>query len=239
VALFQSFWFGQAVPFCQRVCMASFVRHGHEYQLYTYEPMELPDGVRRREAGEILPRERVFLYSRGPETGSVAGFANLFRYKLLALHGGWWVDADVICLSGHAPDTDLFLGWEDSDRVGNAILKIPAGHALAHGLYEESERAGTAVAWAQTGPALLTRLVREAGLTPCCRPSAFSYPIPWQDALATVRPDRRDEVRAKTRGAPFLHLWNEIFRRTCPRGLVDPPEGSYLAELFERYRAVR
>ncbi|HEX8662616.1 MAG TPA: hypothetical protein VF744_01140 [Beijerinckiaceae bacterium] len=216
--------------------MASFVRHGHAYELYTYEPMDLPDGVRRRDAGEVLPRDRVFFYPNGPEQGSVAAFANLFRYKLLLSRGGWWVDADVVCLSEEAPEADLFLGWEDSDFIGSAILKMPPGHPLARGLYEESERVGTDVVWAQTGPRLMTRLVREAGLAP--RPSGEAgYPIPWQDALALVCPERREEVRARTQGAPFLHLWNETFRRNCPAGLVAPPEGSYLAELFDAYRA--
>ncbi|HEX8168856.1 MAG TPA: hypothetical protein VF601_24095 [Beijerinckiaceae bacterium] len=217
--------------------MASFVRHGHEYQLYTYDPMDLPAGVRQRDAREILPPARVFLYSQGPEKGSVAGFSNLFRYRLLLTRGGWWVDADVVCLSRDVPEGDLFFGWEAPDVVGSAILKLPAGHALARDLYAESERAGTGVVWAQTGPTLVTRLIHEMGLSPQCWPQEASYPVPWRDAMALIRPESRDEVRAKTEGAPFLHIWNEIFRRNCPSGLVDPPEGSYLAELFEQYRA--
>ena len=237
MALFQSFWFGEAVPPCQGMCMASFVRHGHEYHLYTYEPIDLPAGVRRREAREILPRERVFFYREGPGQGSVAAFANLFRYKLLLGRGGWWVDADVVCLLPNVPETDFFAGWEDAGTVGTAILKMPAGHLLAHALWQESERAGTDLVWGETGPKLITRLVREMGLEPRLAPSPVGYPVPWGEALAVTDPARREEVRARVAGASFLHLWNEIFRRDCPSGLVSPPEGSYLAELFERHRA--
>ncbi len=41
------------------------------------------------------PSSRIFKYT-GYDT--YAGFSNFFRYKLLLDRGGWWVDADTICL---------------------------------------------------------------------------------------------------------------------------------------------
>jgi hypothetical protein len=237
VVLFQSFWFGDDLPRCPRVCMSSFVEHGHEFHLYSYRPLAVPAGVRNRDAREILPAESVFLYPRGAEKGSVAGFANWFRYELLLARGGWWVDADVLCRSPRVPEADLFIGRENDEALGTAILKLPAGHRLARRLSEECRRAGSDIVWAQTGPRLMTSLVREEGLWESCYPSAFAYPIPWQDALDTARPEKRDDVLARIAGAPFLHLWNEIFRQTRSSGLVEPPPGSFLADVFAHHAA--
>ena len=64
----------------------------------------------------------------------------MFRYRLLLLRGGWWVDTDVVCLSPQVPEETLFLEREDDATVGNAIVKFPQGHAFVGALYEASPR---------------------------------------------------------------------------------------------------
>ena len=154
-AFFQSFWFGDAVAPHHWLCMTSFVDHGHSFCLYSYDPIAVPRGVELRDAREILPRERVFFYSRGAGTGSPAAFSNLFRYKLLAERGGWWVDTDVFCQADIMTDTDLVFAREQPFHINCAILKFPAGHPLAWQLFTEADRAGTDLNWGQTGPDLL------------------------------------------------------------------------------------
>src|SRR5262245_19785980 len=97
MALFQSFWFGNRLPRWTRSCFQSFLEHGHAVDLYAYEWLDAPRGVRLRNAHQVLPRDSVFLHDSGRAKGSVSGFSNLFRYKLLHDRGGWWVDADVVC----------------------------------------------------------------------------------------------------------------------------------------------
>src|SRR4051812_22428583 len=80
-ALFQTFWFGKGLPRWTRACLQSFLDHGHAVDLYCYDWLDAPPGVRVLNARAILPSDRFFLYAKGPEAGSAAGFSNLFRYK--------------------------------------------------------------------------------------------------------------------------------------------------------------
>jgi len=237
MAQFQSFWFGDGVPPYQRLAMKSFVDHGHAYALYAYQNLDVPAGVELRDANEVLPHARVFFYGDRAEVGrgSVSAFSNLFRYHLLRRNGGWWVDADVVCLSAQVPSADIFLGWEYDDLIGSAILKFPGGHEFARALCESAEQAGTNLEWGETGPHMLTRLVRERGLLHLVSPQPSSYPVQSKDAVHLLMPSRRDEIAERIGALPFLHLWNEILRRAVVFTWMAPPPGSYLAELFARH----
>src|SRR5215471_6623997 len=92
----QSLWIGTRLSTMECLSIASFVHYGHAFHLYAYDEIQnLPSGVTVLDANEILPRSSIFTY-RG--NGSVAGFANHFRYKLLMDRGGWWADLDMVCL---------------------------------------------------------------------------------------------------------------------------------------------
>jgi hypothetical protein len=238
VEKFQSFWFGDELGLYPRLAMKSFVDRGHSYVLYAYKKFDVPNGIELRDAAEILPASRVFFYGdrAGIGRGSVAGFANLFRYALLQRFGNWWVDTDVVCISDTVPTTDLFTGWEDAQVLGNAILKFPAGHPLANALLEGAEQAGTDLAWGTTGPLLVTRLAREMGLADQMVAPAIAYPLRSFEALDMFIPSRRDALVCQMSDAPLLHLWNEEKRRAGLLPQVAPPPGSFMAELFERHK---
>jgi len=237
VQRFQSFWFGENITQYQRLAMKSFVDFGHQYVLYAYRKFDVPAGVELRDAAELLPETRVFFYGdkAGVGRGSVSAFSNLFRYHLLNRRGDWWVDADVICLSDTVPSGDIFMGWEYDDLIGTAILKFPKGHELAQRLCDIAENAGTDLGWSETGPSLLTRLVKEHDLLTLVMPQAQSYPLQSTDALHLFIPARREKTREKIDGKPFLHVWNEILRRAVVFGWMAPPPGSLIADLFERH----
>src|SRR4051812_44012710 len=80
----------------EQLAIRSFLHHGHEFRLYTYQPVEnLPPGTVELDAAEILPASAIF---ESASHKTFAGFSNFFRYKLLLEKGGWWVDSDVVCL---------------------------------------------------------------------------------------------------------------------------------------------
>jgi hypothetical protein len=89
----------RSIPTC---CFAfSFVARGYPVEIFTYERGHgFPSWIVARDAGDILPHEPVMVHRRGPEAGSPAPRANLFRLLLLEQHGGWWVDTDDARRSG-------------------------------------------------------------------------------------------------------------------------------------------
>src|SRR5262245_44337282 len=95
----QMLWIGERLSTLERLCMASFLAHGHEVHLYAYGAIEaVPPGTQLRDGREILPAANVFTYANGFGKGSPSAFANEFRYKLLLERGGVWSDTDVVCL---------------------------------------------------------------------------------------------------------------------------------------------
>jgi hypothetical protein len=234
---FQSFWFGETLPPYQRLAMKSFVDFGHKFVLFAYRQFDVPAGVELRDAREILPESRLFFYSAraGAGRGSVAGFSNLFRYKMLYEMGDWWVDADVVCLSEAIPTSDIFMSWEYEDLIGSAILKFPRRFEFVRALCDSAESAGVDLEWGITGPHLLTRLAGEHNLLVHVRPQPLGYPVQSMDALHVLMPARRDEVHERTHGKPFLHIWNEVFRRAVIFPWMAPPPGCFVADLFKRH----
>src|SRR4051794_6165389 len=92
----QSLWIGERLSAMERLCISSFLQHGHPYDLYVYRDIAgIPLGTVVLDGNQILPASRIFTYT---EHQTYAGFANFFRYKLLLEKGGWFVDADTICL---------------------------------------------------------------------------------------------------------------------------------------------
>ena len=237
MALFRSFWYGEPLSPYQQLCLKSFVDHGHEFILYCYDHFDVPSGIELRDAAEFFPRDRVFFYRKGLDAGSVAAFSDLFRFRMLHDCGGWWVDADVVCLSPEVPSRDIVFAFEDKSRqsVGSAVLKFPRAHPLTLELCRGAEEAGTDIDSGQIGPHLITQVVRRHSLENLVMEAPAAYPLPPGDALHALIPERCAKVREKTRGATFFHLWNEVLRRSGVLKSIAPPSGSFLADLFQKH----
>ena len=137
-------WIGNQLSFVEMLTLKSFLKHGYTFNLWLYNPLvsEIPDDVRVRDASEIIPRHDVFKYKYknqfGHGKGSYAGFSDIFRYKLLYEHGGWWTDMDVTCLKPLDFNTEyVFRTHHDLPLVGN-IMKVPKGAPVMKACYEEA-----------------------------------------------------------------------------------------------------
>jgi hypothetical protein len=138
-------WIGTQLSPIELLCIHSFLEHGHDFHLWVYDSIETPllDAVILEDASLIIPKEEVFCYKNtnqfGHGKGSYAGFSDLFRYKLLHDHGGWWVDMDVICLRPLEFEEDyVFRTHHDFPVVGN-IMKCPKGSPLMFDCYCETK----------------------------------------------------------------------------------------------------
>jgi hypothetical protein len=238
--VFQSFWFGALSPY-ERLCIQSFLDNGHRFQLYAYDDrLAVPPGTELLDASQIYPRERLFTYPDGPKKGSVSAFANLFRWKLLFERGGWWVDTDVICLRPDMPEADLFFAYEDDQRINCAVMRFPPRHVVIARCLTYSERLGPNLGWwGQTGPRALTTNIIAVGLHTRVAPTQLVYPIHYREAMAILDPKARNGIVARTNGAYFFHLWNEMLRQSGVDKHQPPPAGSWLADQVQRHPSPR
>lgn len=90
----QSLWVGPKLSNIEIYSIKSFIKQGHTFILYTYENVEgIPLGTIIKDGNDIIKKEDLFSFK-----SSFLPFSDLFRYKMLYLNGGYWVDLDMICL---------------------------------------------------------------------------------------------------------------------------------------------
>jgi hypothetical protein len=233
--LFQSFWAGGPLTPYEEACLCSFVDNGHRFELYSFDAdLAVPAGVRLRPACEVLPAREFFVYQTEPNRGSPSAFANLFRYALLAARGGWWVDVDVFCLSPAAPDCDHFVARHDEELVNGGVMRLPASHPYMVECLDRARRAGRNVVWGETGPRLLTAVVKAAGGWEETAPPEACEAIPPSMALAPLKPRLSEICRSLTERSWCVHLWNSSLCTNRVDKTLLPPRGSFLRELFGR-----
>jgi len=209
--VFQSLWIGSRLSSMELLSIESFLHFGYEYHLYCYQPIEnVPQGVKVFDANEILPESEIY-YQRGIfGAGSPASFSDIWRYKLLHEKGGWWVDADVVCIRPFTFNGDHVVGRQREGEgfgLNNAVIRAPAGSRLALRCYEESRRiAADNLPWGTTGPKLIDRIVSELGMDDCVQPPEAFYEIDFDDF---GRLFSNEELPDETYG---LHLWQAMWK---------------------------
>ncbi|HYC90762.1 MAG TPA: glycosyltransferase [Thermoanaerobaculia bacterium] len=227
----QSLWIGGELSPMERLAIASFLQHGHRFELYVYDEVRnVPAGTTLRDAGEILPRERVFRYR---EHDTVSGFSNFFRYRLLLERGGWWVDTDVVCLRPFDFAGEHVFASEparDGSTPASCVIRAPRGSAAMQLAWERCDaRDASSLRWGETGPRLVKEVVAECGLEEYVQPSAVFCPLPfhaWRSIIEGPPPRFGEPTRA-------VHLWNDMWRRAGARK-DDVPAGTLYAELIAR-----
>ena len=254
----KTLWIGSNLGVIEQLCLRSFIECGHRVEIFIYQDvMGIPDGVTIRDANDILPEREIFFYRHKK---SVAGFSNWFRYKLLYLEGGIWVDMDVICLKPFEFEQPLFFGREDIYRFNNAVLGAPKGSELMKFMMDQADSPNTVlpydtirqrrrkffrkyfqgndrgnVKWGEVGPLGLTNAIRHFGLDEHALPYTAFYPIHplcW-DAIFD---ETYSDIEAFFPNTYAIHLWNEMMRSKMDFDKnADFPENSLIETLKRRY----
>lgn len=131
----QSMWIGDALSNLERLCVQSFLDHGHEFHLYAYAGVGgVPQGTEIKDGNEILPEHQLTC----GKVRHVASLSDYFRYTLLNQKGGYWVDMDIICLRPFdVPDPVVLIDMVgDLSCFENCLLRFPAGHPLMKAMQE-------------------------------------------------------------------------------------------------------
>jgi mannosyltransferase OCH1-like enzyme len=230
----QSLWVGTELSTLERLSIASFLQHGHEYHLYVYGDVQnIPDGTTIKDGREILDESRIFRYKTH---NSFSAFANFFRYKLLLEKGGWWVDADTVCLRPFDFTREYVFSSEcfgAREFVNCGVVKVPPGSpAMAYAWAVCCTKSPQHLVWGEVGPRLMAESVERLSLQPFVeRPHRFC-PIDYPDWHTVLDPAKvwhfSDEVVA-------VHLWNEMWRRDRRDKNETYPSECLYEQLKRRY----
>jgi hypothetical protein len=211
------FWAYGGLSKMERICVNSFIKNGFELNLWTYENEAINiDGVTIRDAREVIPESLLFLN----RAGSYAGFSDLFRYSVLCLYGGLWVDTDVVALKPavRLPDSPFLVTERaENNKIminGNVIYNpvrrygniIDLARVYAERFPKEE------ILWNEIGPALLTAIVQcnpHHGFT-IFGPEFANHVNHWDCPNLFIKDNIDYEL---SENMHFMHLYNEMWRR--------------------------
>lgn len=212
--IIQSLWIGSTLSTMQKLSIVSFLQNNHPFHLYVYDDVQgVPEGCVLKDASTILPASKIFKYK---QFNTYAGFANLFRYKLILEKGGYWVDTDVVCLKPF-PETAYLFATERvrGSRVGykaaNAIFCAPPGAMILEYCYQQAvQKNPEQLKWGETGPSLVSYGINKFALhNYLAQPEVFC-PINWWNWQQYIYSSLALEKFPNSLG---LHLWHEMWRR--------------------------
>lgn len=254
LAVCNSLWIGETLGAVERACARSAMRHGHRMRLYCYDRVDgIPDGVEVAGADTIVPRDKIRRY----KTGSVALFANHFRYALQRQEAGLWMDMDNYCLKPLDFDDPYLFGRQSNGNIAIGVLRLPKDSPVLRALLsifevgaipvwarkQAQNKARAALdngepipwetmRWGLTGPRALTYYLEQNELSHLAKPQSVFYPADFTDAEWILDPARSlsEFVREDT---VALHLWNEKIKSFKDK---PAPAGSFLAQIQEEGR---
>jgi hypothetical protein len=229
----QMVWIGDSISRLEYLCMQSFIANGHPVHLYAYSQIaRLPKDVLCFDANQIIPKKRIFLHK-----GSYALFADFFRWKLLALNGGYYSDTDMLCIRPFEFTEKVIIGKQSNNTLNCAFLKFPPAHPLVLEMLDCASNPNkikpydtsrlkrkkilkkilnnrNQIGWGETsGPPALTRAFNymqdEHNGTP--KNFTYFYPIDCGNFDALFDETLKDEGLYKN--TCTVHLWNEMLRR--------------------------
>jgi mannosyltransferase OCH1-like enzyme len=211
--IIQSLWIGDKLSPMELLCVQSFIQHGHKFHLYTYENIQnVPDKVDQMDANSIISEDRIFFDSHG----GVSAFSDWFRYQLLYIKGGWWVDMDTVCLKFFDFNSDFCFSTEKPHPphkealITTGFLKSPPNAEFLADILEYIESIDHSdVVWGEMGPRLLRAVLKHYESEIFAEPPETFCPLNWDEVnkLTTANEELTDFSESYA-----IHLWNETWR---------------------------
>lgn len=256
-------WIGPELSWLEQLCLQSFLDHGHEVVLYTYDTVGgVPKGVKIADANDVLPSEKIIRHAR---TGSPAYHADVFRLHMLKQTDYVWADTDAFCCQPwDIKKGKHFHGWisDKTPQVNNGVLRLPkssktlaamikftsdeypippwlsdAKKAELQALKDKGEGMHVSLMpWGVWGPDALTWFLKDTGEIKHSQDKHVIYPVPFAIAGVTLNPDRLNKARDLIKHDTLsIHFWGRRFRNIAAKYDGVPVEGCYVAELCKRH----
>lgn len=260
--IIQGLWYGSTVlGQMERLSIESFLCHGHQYHLYSYEEMQnLPRGAVQMDARSIHPTFEMVKNRDGKVLG--AAFSDIFRYKLLYEKGNFWADLDVVCIRPfdfadevvlaaemHRPNAKPKYRIDEHANIGiNCnVMRFPAGSAEMAFCYDQAVNFDrTQLVFGEIGPELTTLCAQKFGLQRFIKPPEVFNPVHYFNFRDLVNPRRKPTFTNETYA---IHLWSGAWgNRTWKQKILNVlqqtpaqrkndrfPNSTLYGELLARY----
>ena len=223
----QGLWVGSRLSTLEQACLRSYLAKGHPFHLYVYDKfIEVPESV------EVLDANTIVQHSEIERFQNLANFSDYFRYKMLYLNGGYWVDLDNYCLKTYDfADNYVFSSQlveeKTQDELNAGVIKVPARSELMRRCIDKVNKLNVKeTAWAQLGPQTLLETVQELSLHGYRRSHVAFCPLHYFEAPGNVINPGTEKTRFC--GATYsVHLWNEEMRRWKMDKDADYPRSLY------------
>lgn len=237
MAEFGSLWVGGPLKKLQQTCLSSFVYHGHEMNLFVYDMnMEVPHGVIKRDARELVDESDIFLVQN-----TYAAFSDVFRYRMVDKTDLIWADADTLCCSddwSFFKDETLFSREYGNDLIVPGVLSLPKDSLISKYLVRKSTNFDKeTMHWAEIGPLLLTDAAHKFGLEDYAQDPKVLCMITMSDAPKFWNKRYAREIISKTKDSETksASLYNgmlTVFGNTDTNKL---PKGSAMEFFYNKY----
>ncbi len=251
--IIQSLWIGPKLSLVEQLCIKSYLMNGNPFHLYVYDEVEgIPEGTTVLDANDILSKDLIFT----SHNGSVAHFADWFRWTMLEKIGGIWVDMDLIALKKFDFEEEVLFGLESPEVANVSFLKFPKNHKLPKFMstvckspnkflpydslrtkikkilrrLQGNNRSNTG--WGETGgPQGFTKALKHFNIFHKGKPFIDFYPVSylhWKNIFDEALYQKEDLLSHSY----AIHLWNEHLRQNKN---LKIEEQSLLTNLLERY----
>jgi len=262
----QTLWNGK-ISDLEIMCLKSWIAHGHTVHLYSYESLVgIPPQVVLKDAREIIPEGQFKLYEGPtPKTKSTDAFSHLpfsdrFRFVMLRMLGGLWLDMDMVLIKPIPADMfakPFFCASERTLQAGAYKSKELLKPAICALYVSEAEsdlmvelvncRMSDTDPW--TGSKNFGKIVNTLGLREgVCPPSVFcdlnfwhvahiQHSVSITDSLPSLYgwPGSAVTLPAEAIG---IHLWRGLLRKRNVASARDVHPQSYLGRLYTQVEAL-
>ena len=226
--IIQSLWVDGELSKMEQLCAKSFIDNNHEYHLYTYGDVKnIPEGVIVKNGNDIVPESDIFRY----KNGSLSAFSNYFRFNLLHKKGGYWVDADVLCVKPFKFDQEIIFVSEPIGRnfqsqvPTSCIIKLPENTDITREAIEMQKEHKKMIISGElewgSGPKTINHIINKFNLQKHVLNWQKVCTCDYQSVLSLIEPNSivrnyfpniidtyeniKDEMFC-------IHLWNEGWR---------------------------